>query len=108
MATPITDSCVEIRIVKGRPREIVDVSQMRALEEKYNFLCSEFEALIPQLKGWLLANDSDSIIGSCNCLTKTPDIKFHKKGCKYRLIMERDAARKQLTLANISDSINHQ
>lgn len=108
MATPITDSCVEVRIVKGRPREIVDASQMRALEEKYNFLRSEFEVLIPKIKDCLFADDSDCIVGSCNCLAKTPDIKFHKKGCKYRLIMERDAARKQLTLANISDSINHQ
>lgn len=36
--------------------------------------------------------DSDLIIASCDCLTKTPEIKFHAKGCKYRLIMERDNA----------------
>lgn len=30
-------------------------------------------------------------VGSCNCLTKTPEVKFHKPGCKYRLIMERNA-----------------
>lgn len=34
--------------------------------------------------------DNDGIIGSCNCLTKTPLIEHHKKGCKYRLISERD------------------
>lgn len=35
---------------------------------------------------------SDSIVASCNCLTKTPDAKHHAKGCKYRLICERDEA----------------
>ena len=33
---------------------------------------------------------SDSIVASCNCMTKTPDAKHHAKGCKYRLICERD------------------
>lgn len=37
--------------------------------------------------------NSDGIIGACNCLTKTPDIEHHKKGCKYRLIAERNSAR---------------
>lgn len=34
-------------------------------------------------------------IGSCDCLTKTPDIKYHKPGCKYRLISERNDARSE-------------
>ena len=42
----------------------------------------------------LLAPDDDSIAGSCNCLAKTLEVSFHKKGCRYRLIMERDQARK--------------
>lgn len=37
---------------------------------------------------------TDSEVGSCDCLTKSPDIQHHKKGCKYRLIVERDEARK--------------
>lgn len=32
------------------------------------------------------------LIGSCDCLTKTPEVQHHKPGCKYRLISERDAA----------------
>lgn len=39
-----------------------------------------------------LANDSDSIVASCNCMTKTNETKYHKRGCKSRLIEERDAA----------------
>lgn len=42
----------------------------------------------------LMADDSDSTVGACNCLTKSPDIQYHKKGCKYRLIVERDEARR--------------
>jgi len=55
----------------------------------------------------LLATDDDSLIGSCNCLTKTPEVKYHKKGCKYRLIVERNEARaerdelrKELNMSN--------
>ena len=33
---------------------------------------------------------SDSIVASCNCNTKTPEVKYHAKGCKYRLISERN------------------
>lgn len=36
--------------------------------------------------------NSDSIIASCNCLCKSNEIAFHKRGCKYRLICERDKA----------------
>ena len=42
-----------------------------------------------------LSDDSDIIVGSCNCLTKTPVIQHHKRGCKYRLIVERNEAREQ-------------
>lgn len=43
--------------------------------------------------------DSDSPVASCNCMTKTPEVKFHKVGCKYRLIMERDELAALLTEA---------
>lgn len=36
---------------------------------------------------------SDSIVGACCCDTKTDVPERHHKGCKYRLIAERDAAR---------------
>lgn len=41
--------------------------------------------------------ESDSTIGSCNCLTKTPEVHFHKPGCKYRIISERDTAVARVT-----------
>lgn len=34
--------------------------------------------------------ETDSIVASCGCLTKTNDPQHHKPGCKYRLIMERN------------------
>lgn len=37
--------------------------------------------------------ESDSPVAACNCLTKSPDIQYHKPGCKYRLIAERDQLR---------------
>lgn len=40
--------------------------------------------------------ESDSIVASCGCLTKTNEVKYHKPGCKYRLICERDEARHAL------------
>lgn len=39
---------------------------------------------------------SDSVFASCGCLTKTDKIEFHRPGCKYRLIVERDVAREKL------------
>lgn len=43
-----------------------------------------------------LSIPGDSIVGSCTCLTKTPDISYHSTGCKYRLIVERNMARAEL------------
>ena len=40
--------------------------------------------------------ESDSAVASCDCLTKSPEVKHHKPGCKYRLICERDYARDEL------------
>ena len=34
---------------------------------------------------------SKLMIGGCTCLTKTPDIKFHKENCTYRLAREVEA-----------------
>jgi len=52
------------------------------------------------------ADDSDSPGGHCTCLTKTPDIQHHKRGCKYRLIIERDDYhRKACDIADQRDTL---
>jgi len=51
--------------------------------------------------------ESDSIVGSCDCLTKTPEVKHHKPGCKYRLISERDAAREIIEQAYVHNQNMH-
>lgn len=48
---------------------------------------AELEA---QLK-YFRAPDTDSVVSSCDCLAKTNAIVFHHKGCRYRLISERDS-----------------
>ena len=40
--------------------------------------------------------DSDSIVASCECFKLSPNPIHHAKGCKYRLICERDAAREEV------------
>jgi len=45
------------------------------------------------------ALQSDSIVASCNCGTKTNEAKHHAPGCKYRLIVERDEARAEMAAA---------
>lgn len=49
-----------------------------------------------------------SIIGSCDCLTKTPDYTFHNEYCKYRLIIEKDEAieTKKMALETLSEIKN--
>ena len=27
---------------------------------------------------------------SCTCLTKTPELRYHKEGCKYRMFMDKE------------------
>ena len=44
--------------------------------------------------------DSDSLVASCDCLTKSPEVMYHKVGCKYRLIRERDEAREAVNTLN--------
>ncbi len=39
---------------------------------------------------------NQAIVGSCDCMTKTPDIHHHDSTCKYRLIVERNAAEDKL------------
>lgn len=51
-------------------------------------------------------NDSDSIVASCSCLTKTPEVAHHKRGCRYRLISERDSLRDENDRLN-SENMEH-
>jgi hypothetical protein len=58
---------------------------------------AELEAQVrAMLKNEASKLESDSIVASCNCDTKTPEIQHHKPGCKYRLIVERDEAREKI------------
>jgi len=66
---------------------------------------TELEAQVQaMLKNDVSKLESDSFVGSCTCLTKTPDIQYHKPGCKYRLICERDEARAALSGRTVSCS----
>jgi hypothetical protein len=50
-----------------------------------------------------------SMAGTCNCLTKSPDIKYHQKLCVYRLIVERNSLIEQnkllIAVARAADTI---
>jgi len=46
--------------------------------------------------------ESDSIVASCDCNVKTNDPQHHAKGCKYRLICERDDALEALSGRTVS------
>lgn len=65
-------------------------AKLATLEAERDHAISCLRAIAEKNKADL---DSDSIIAACNCLTKTPDTQFHKAGCKYRLILERDSAK---------------
>lgn len=39
--------------------------------------------------------ETDSLIGSCSCLTKTTAASSHKIGCRFRLIAERNRIRSE-------------
>lgn len=46
--------------------------------------------------------ESDSIIASCNCQVKAGESKYHKPGCKYRILCERNDARIALSGRTVS------
>lgn len=73
------------------PNEIIEEQQMEisTLQTSLTTALAERDAA---REHELLSLESDSIVASCNCLVKSNDIQFHKKGCKYRLIEERDNA----------------
>lgn len=49
----------------------------------------ELAAMTAERDELLRSVESDLIAGSCNCGTKTPELRHHKLGCKFRLISER-------------------
>jgi hypothetical protein len=67
--------------------------QIIALEEDK----SKSENMLQLVRERLIAPDSDSVVGSCDCNCKTPDIRYHRKGCRYRLITERDQFAEELS-----------
>jgi len=53
----------------------------------------ESKAEVEVLRAALLREcESDSVVASCNCHAKSPEIQYHKPGCKYRIIVERNNA----------------
>lgn len=68
------------------------VKTIESTEGKIASLESDYKTLVKHMTDSV---ESDSVLGSCNCDTKTPEIQFHKAGCKYRLISERDELRKK-------------
>lgn len=68
---------------------IEEIKKLHEIREQYNLL----------IKNKSLSLESDSVIGSCECLCKTPDAKHHKLGCKYRLITELNEARQAFVIA---------
>ena len=59
----------------------------------------DIDPLIERLRHAEVLNESDSVVGSCSCLTKTAAVSHHARGCRYRLICERDDARSRLDKA---------
>lgn len=70
------------------------------------YRCKNAEAELAKARERLIAPDSDSPVAACNCLIKTPDPQFHRAGCRYRLITERDEARERIAeLEGLADAL---
>lgn len=97
--TPRTDALNDILLESGATGERsahAFYKHAKVLERELNILKSKREAAVRYGADSL---ESDSIENSCNCLERTPEAHLHKPGCKYRLISERDAARRECELA---------
>lgn len=79
----------------------VDVDFARKLERERDEARTQIQMMIEHDNRRL---ESDSIVASCDCLTKTNEVQYHKPGCKYRLICERDDARAALSGRTVSCS----
>lgn len=99
-ATPITDearlSCAE-RIMAGFKgstiTELVPAETARTLERDL----TAAQSRIKLLQENLVAPDDDSTVGSCDCGIKSWEIQYHRKGCRYRLIEERNTAQSSIS-----------
>ena len=78
----------ELRAERDELKRMVSLEQDHAAELRAKLAVHE-----TAMRHAKEALDSDLIVASCNCLTKTPDATHHKIGCKYRLIVERDSLR---------------
>ena len=85
-------------VIDGTVQEIINhririgLSPWATLEQKALAMEAALSAVNAEnllLRQKCFADDCDSVVASCNCLTKSPEVQHHKKGCKYRLIMER-------------------
>jgi hypothetical protein len=94
------DPTVEELVKKLQDTEAAWLRDWREWRSKTQNLREELHAANRQIASMIRhdqANlESDSIVASCNCHVKTNEVLFHKPGCKYRLISERDEARKEL------------
>lgn len=87
--TPETDA-EELKQTQRSGGYLVKAEFARGLERRLGAANELLELHRDQHK-WQL--ESDSIVASCGCLTKTNEARFHAPGCKYRLICERDEVR---------------
>lgn len=98
MSDPISDTSevdARQRIVLGGVGgdwKVVDADFARQLVRERNEARAQIEQMIKLTAQSL---ESDSEVASCSCLCKTPEIKHHKPGCKYRLVIQRNEAREE-------------
>ncbi len=66
----------------------------------------EWDEVLAQFEAKRIRDVEDaSLVASCNCLVKSPEVRYHKPGCKYRLISERDRAIAELGVT-VAESAN--
>lgn len=57
----------------------------------FRLIVREGEAVTQFLMEFERMKHAASMVASCDCLTKTPEVKYHKPGCRYRVIAELNA-----------------
>jgi hypothetical protein len=90
----------EILILKARMRDLLHLLQWKDFDSRD---AAEIKSAMDDIRRMLDKSQqigeikltqkhldalSLSQIGSCTCLTKTPDTKFHSDTCRYRLLHE--------------------
>lgn len=46
------------------------------------------ETIVEEIQNDVMTLYSVAIIGSCTCLTKTNEVKYHREDCHYRIVSE--------------------